>query len=155
MTPWMSRVEVFGGVDGRLARDERHHHAVAERQDGDRLVFNECGIRCAVGGMPLGDDTSRERVEPVSRLTERRGQFGVAAGQQCEFVAGLGAGEPRFFGRVAQGSDVELRTNEEPPFLNKLIINHALPMLVDGEPAMQWIAARFDGEPTAPNCGQF
>jgi triacylglycerol lipase len=55
----------------------------------------------------------------------------------------------------AQGADVEFRTNEEPPFLNKLVINHALPMLVDGEPAMQWIAARFNGEPTARNCGQF
>ncbi|MGA5544894.1 lipase family protein [Mycobacterium sp. NPDC051198] len=55
----------------------------------------------------------------------------------------------------AQGADVEFRTNEEPPFLNKLVINHALPMLVDGEPAMQWIAARFNGEPTTPNCGQF
>jgi len=33
-----------------------------------------------------------------------------------------------------QGADVEMRTNEEPPFLNKLVINHALPMLVDGEP---------------------
>ena len=29
--------------------------------------------------------------------------------------------------------------------MNKLVINHALPMLVDGEPAMQWIAARFNG----------
>lgn len=55
----------------------------------------------------------------------------------------------------AQGADVEIRTNEQPPFLNKLVINHALPMLVDGEPAMQWIAARFNGEPTTPNCGQF
>jgi Secretory lipase len=55
----------------------------------------------------------------------------------------------------ALGADVEFRTNEEPPFLNKLIVNHGLPMLVDGEPAMQWIAARFNGEPTAPNCGGF
>jgi len=55
----------------------------------------------------------------------------------------------------ARGADVEFRTNEEPPFLNKLVINHALPMLVDGEPAMQWIAARFNGVPTAPNCGGF
>lgn len=54
---------------------------------------------------------------------------------------------------VADTADVEFRTNEEPPFLNKLVINHALPMLVDGEPAMQWIAARFNGEPTSPNCG--
>jgi predicted esterase len=55
----------------------------------------------------------------------------------------------------AQGADVEFRTNEEPPFLNKLVINHALPMLVDGEAAMQWIADRFNGVPTTPNCGQF
>ncbi len=55
----------------------------------------------------------------------------------------------------AQGADVEFRTNEQPPFLNKAVINHALPMLVDGEPAMQWIADRFNGMPTTPNCGQF
>ncbi|MDT5402992.1 MAG: hypothetical protein QOK33_6223, partial [Mycobacterium sp.] len=55
----------------------------------------------------------------------------------------------------AQGADVEFRTNEEPPFLNKLVINHALPMLVDGEAAMQWIADRFDAVPTTPNCGEF
>ncbi|PXX08417.1 triacylglycerol lipase [Mycolicibacterium moriokaense] len=55
----------------------------------------------------------------------------------------------------ALGADVEFRTNEEPPFLNKLVVNHALPMLVDGEPAMQWIAGRFNGQPTTPNCGEF
>jgi hypothetical protein len=55
----------------------------------------------------------------------------------------------------AQGADVEFRTNEEPPFLNKLVVNHALPMLVDGEPAMGWIADRFNGLPTTGNCGQF
>ncbi|MCW2688788.1 MAG: triacylglycerol lipase [Mycobacterium sp.] len=55
----------------------------------------------------------------------------------------------------ALGADVEFRTNEEPPFLNKLVVNHALPMFVDGEPAMQWIADRFNGVPTTPNCGAF
>ena len=55
----------------------------------------------------------------------------------------------------AKGADVEFRTNEEPPFLNKLVINHALPMAVDGEPALQWIADRFNGVPSTPNCGQF
>lgn len=55
----------------------------------------------------------------------------------------------------AQGADVQFWTNEQPPFLNKLVINHALPMLVDGERAMQWIADRFNGLPTTPNCGQF
>lgn len=55
----------------------------------------------------------------------------------------------------ALGADVEARTNEQPPFLNKAMVNHGLPMLVDGEPAMQWIADRFTGVPTAPNCGRF
>ena len=55
----------------------------------------------------------------------------------------------------AQGADVEFRTNEQPPFLNKAMVNHGLPMLVDGEPAMQWIADRFNGLPTAPNCGTY
>ncbi|RDH77662.1 triacylglycerol lipase [Mycolicibacterium moriokaense] len=55
----------------------------------------------------------------------------------------------------AQGADVQFWTNEEPPFLNKAIINHALPMLVDGERGMQWIADRFNGLPTTPNCGEF
>ncbi|MGB3484507.1 MAG: lipase family protein [Mycobacterium sp.] len=55
----------------------------------------------------------------------------------------------------ALGADVDFRTNEQPPFLNKAAVNHALPMLVDGEPAMQWIAARFNGEPTSPNCGSY
>jgi hypothetical protein len=55
----------------------------------------------------------------------------------------------------AKGADVEFRTNEQPPFLNKMVINHALPMLVDGEAAMQWIADRFNGVPTTPNCGTY
>ena len=55
----------------------------------------------------------------------------------------------------AQGADVQFWTNEEPPFLNKAIVNHALPMLVDGERAMQWIADRFNGLPTTSNCGEF
>ncbi len=55
----------------------------------------------------------------------------------------------------AQDADVQFWSNEEPPFLNKLVVNHALPMLVDGERAMQWIADRFNGAPTTPNCGQF
>ena len=54
-----------------------------------------------------------------------------------------------------KGADIEFRTNEQPPLFNKLVVNHALPMAVDGEPALQWIAARFNGEPTAPNCGQY
>nr|WP_109550317.1 lipase family protein [Mycobacteroides chelonae] len=55
----------------------------------------------------------------------------------------------------AQGADIEFRTNEQPPFLNKLVVNHALTMWVDGEPALQWVADRFNGMPTTPNCGQF
>ena len=55
----------------------------------------------------------------------------------------------------AQGADVEFHTNEEPPFLNKLGVNHLLALLVDGERDMQWVADRFNGVPTSPNCGEF
>ena len=55
----------------------------------------------------------------------------------------------------AQGADVEFWTNDQPPFLNKLIVNHGLTYLVDGERGMQWIADRFNGLSTTPNCGQF
>jgi triacylglycerol lipase len=55
----------------------------------------------------------------------------------------------------AQGADVQFWTNEEPPLFNKLAVNHALPFLVDGERVLQWIADRFNGLPTTPNCGQF
>ena len=55
----------------------------------------------------------------------------------------------------AQGADVQFWTNEQPPLFSKLVVNHALPMFVDGERAMRWIADRFNGLPTTPNCGQF
>ena len=55
----------------------------------------------------------------------------------------------------AMGADVQFHTNEEPPFLNKTGTNHILTEFVDGEPAMQWLAARFNGLPTTPNCGEF
>jgi hypothetical protein len=55
----------------------------------------------------------------------------------------------------ALGADVQFHTNEEPPFLNKTGTNHLLTWLVDGEPDMQWVAARFNGVPTTPNCGEF
>ncbi|ACC39486.1 lipase family protein [Mycobacterium marinum] len=55
----------------------------------------------------------------------------------------------------AQGAQVEFWTNEEPPFLNKASVNHALTFWVDGERALQWVADRFNGLPAAPNCGQF
>ncbi|MFN8070092.1 MAG: alpha/beta fold hydrolase [Mycolicibacterium insubricum] len=52
----------------------------------------------------------------------------------------------------ALGADVEFWTNQQPPFLNKLAVNHVLPMFMDGERAMQWITDRFNGAPTTPNC---
>ena len=52
----------------------------------------------------------------------------------------------------AQGADVEFWTNEQPPFLNKLVVNHGLAYFVDGERGMQWIADRFNGLATTPNC---
>jgi triacylglycerol lipase len=54
----------------------------------------------------------------------------------------------------AQGADVQFFTNEQPPFMNKLAVNHGLAQLVDGERGMQWIADRFNGLPTTPNCAE-
>jgi hypothetical protein len=54
----------------------------------------------------------------------------------------------------AQSADVQFFTNEQPPFLNKLAVNHGLDQLVDGERGLQWIADRFNGLPTTPNCGE-
>jgi triacylglycerol lipase len=53
----------------------------------------------------------------------------------------------------AKGADVQFFTNEQPPFMNKLAVNHGLAQLMDGERGMQWIADRFNGLPTTPNCG--
>ena len=55
----------------------------------------------------------------------------------------------------AVGADVEFFTNEQPPLFNKLILNHAFPILVDAPRALQWIADRFADLPTTPNCGRF
>lgn len=55
----------------------------------------------------------------------------------------------------AQGVDVQFWTNEQPPFLNKTSTNHTLTLWVEGERSMQWIADRFNGLATTPNCGQF
>ncbi|MBZ4571675.1 lipase family protein [Mycobacterium avium] len=52
----------------------------------------------------------------------------------------------------AKDSDVEFWTNRQPPFLNKLAINHLLPYFVDGERALGWIADRFNGLPTTSHC---
>ncbi|OSC23696.1 triacylglycerol lipase [Mycobacterium vulneris] len=52
------------------------------------------------------------------------------------------------------GADVTLWTNEQPPFLNKLDVNALLGAFVDGERSMAWIADRFNGVPTIPNCGE-
>lgn len=54
----------------------------------------------------------------------------------------------------AQGADIQFWTNEQPPFLNKTSTNHALTQWVEGERGMQWIADRFNGLPTTPNCGE-
>lgn len=53
----------------------------------------------------------------------------------------------------AEGADVQLNTNEEPPFLNKAGINTLLPYFVDGEMMLNWVRDRFNGLPTTPNCG--
>lgn len=55
----------------------------------------------------------------------------------------------------AKGADVELWTNEQPPFLNKTGTNSLLPYFVEGERGIQWVTDRFNGVPTTPNCGQY
>ncbi|MBN3459872.1 triacylglycerol lipase [Mycobacterium sp. DSM 3803] len=55
----------------------------------------------------------------------------------------------------SKGADVTVNTNEEPPLFNKLDINLLLPLFVDGERTMAWLADRFNGVPTSSNCGQF
>ena len=55
----------------------------------------------------------------------------------------------------AQGADIQFHTNELSPFMNKLAVIHGLTLAVDGEMAMEWIADRFNGVPTTPNCGEF
>ncbi|MEV3903838.1 lipase family protein [Mycobacterium sp. NPDC050551] len=56
----------------------------------------------------------------------------------------------------ALGADAEFFTNEQPPLFNKLIVNHAFPIVVDAHRALEWVEARLiGGPPTAPNCGRF
>ena len=55
----------------------------------------------------------------------------------------------------AQGADVELWTNDAPPFMQKWGVNHGLALFVDGERAMAWLTDRFTGAPTTPNCGSY
>ncbi|MGB8408119.1 MAG: lipase family protein [Mycobacterium sp.] len=54
----------------------------------------------------------------------------------------------------ARGANVQFWTNEESPIFNKLAMNYFLTNFVDGERGMQWIADRFNGVPTTPNCGE-
>jgi hypothetical protein len=52
------------------------------------------------------------------------------------------------------GADVQFWTNEEPPLFNKLDINSLVPLYVDGERSMAWLADRFNGVLTTPNCDE-
>lgn len=54
----------------------------------------------------------------------------------------------------ANGADVTLWTNEQPPLMNKLDVNSLLSPFVDGERSMAWIADRFNQLPTSSNCAQ-
>jgi hypothetical protein len=54
-----------------------------------------------------------------------------------------------------KGGNVQLWTNYQTPFFEKMaIFNHVLPWWVDGERSMAWVADRFNGLPTTPNCGE-
>lgn len=52
----------------------------------------------------------------------------------------------------SRGADVEFWTNQQPPFLNKVGVNHLMTYFVDGERGLQWITDRFNGVATTPNC---
>lgn len=52
----------------------------------------------------------------------------------------------------AQGADLELWINQQPPFLNKTAANTMLTYFVEGERGIKWITDRFNGLPTSPNC---
>jgi hypothetical protein len=52
----------------------------------------------------------------------------------------------------AKGADVQFWTDYLHPFQNKMGTNHILSYFVDGERALQWVADRFNGLPTTPNC---
>lgn len=52
----------------------------------------------------------------------------------------------------AQGADVQLWTNEQPPFLNKTGANSIMTLFVEGERGMAWVTDRFNGLPATSNC---
>jgi hypothetical protein len=54
----------------------------------------------------------------------------------------------------AQGADVQFRTNDQAAFMNKTAPNNLSTNFVDGERAMQWVADRSNGMPTASNCAE-
>ena len=54
----------------------------------------------------------------------------------------------------AQGADVQVRTNDQPAFMNKTATNNLSTNFVDGERAMQWVADGSNGMSTASNCAE-
>ncbi|MEE6170277.1 MULTISPECIES: lipase family protein [unclassified Mycolicibacterium] len=54
----------------------------------------------------------------------------------------------------SKGADVELWTNEQPPFLNKSGSNSMMTYFVEGERGIGWLTDRFEGRPTTSNCQQ-
>nr|WP_232490986.1 lipase family protein [Mycobacterium dioxanotrophicus] len=87
----------------------------------------------------------------IGRLKPQAPTF-ILANRWDPFVP-WGGGHQLALDWCAQGADVQFWTNEQPPFLNKTATNHLLTYWVDGERSMQWVADRFNGLPTTPNCG--
>jgi pimeloyl-ACP methyl ester carboxylesterase len=115
-----------------------------------------------IGEYFVGDPETLLRKEPFASLlaAQRIGTLRPAAPtfivhNRWDPLIPYAGGRQLALDWCAQGADVQFWTNEQPPFLNKLMVNHGLTMFVDGERAMQWVADRFNGVPTTPNCGTF
>jgi hypothetical protein len=121
--------------------------AIDKLQPADRTATGE-GIFTAAGHRHGGRGDGRHRPLQTQRASVHRHQ---PLRPRVPWTAANQLGRDW----CALGADVQFWTNEQPPFLNKAMVNHALTMLVEGERGMQWIADRFNGLPTTPNCGQF
>jgi hypothetical protein len=110
----------------------------------------------------FADHLRRGSAEPLKSIfaDQRLGRYRPAASVMIDHIRFdplVPCGPSRQLGLdlCALGADVEFWTYQQSPFLNKLAVNHVLTPRVDGERGMQWIADRFNGLPTTPNCEQF
>lgn len=53
------------------------------------------------------------------------------------------------------GGTVQFNTDPLPEVLSGFVINHAVPMLTQAGPAMNYLVDRFNDKPAPSNCGKF